>query len=40
VPMLSRVTFGPALERHDDEEKAAFLARARQALLRLGGAAA
>ena len=35
VPMLSRVVFGPALAKKADEEKHAFLARARSALIRL-----
>jgi 1-acyl-sn-glycerol-3-phosphate acyltransferase len=39
VPMLSRVTFGRALDRYDSEPKDAFLGRARDALLRLGAAA-
>ena len=39
VPMLSRVTFGRALDRSDSEHKDAFLGRARDALLRLGAAA-
>jgi 1-acyl-sn-glycerol-3-phosphate acyltransferase len=38
VPMLSRVTFGDPLHRHDDEQKGGFLARAREALLHLGAA--
>jgi 1-acyl-sn-glycerol-3-phosphate acyltransferase len=35
VPMLSRVTFGPRLQRNSNEQKADFLARARTALLQL-----
>lgn len=35
IPLLCTVTFGPALERIDGEDKAAFLARAREALLAL-----
>ena len=37
VPMLSRVTFGPALPNNVDEEKDAFLARSRAALVQLKG---
>jgi 1-acyl-sn-glycerol-3-phosphate acyltransferase len=39
VPMLSRVTFGPALPTPADEDKDAFLIRARDALLDLAPAA-
>jgi 1-acyl-sn-glycerol-3-phosphate acyltransferase len=39
VPMVSRVIFGPALPLLVDEEKDAFLARARHALLQLGATA-
>ena len=39
VPMVSRVIFGPALPAVVDEEKDAFLARARTALLQLGATA-
>ena len=35
VPMMSRVTFGPVLPVWSGEQKAAFLERARSALLRL-----
>jgi len=35
VPMLSRVTFGPPLQREPEEPRAAFLERARAALVRL-----
>lgn len=35
VPLLSRVTFGPALHLREDESKAAFLERARDAVARL-----
>ena len=35
VPMMSRVTFGPVLPVRSGEQKAAFLERARSALLRL-----
>jgi 1-acyl-sn-glycerol-3-phosphate acyltransferase len=35
VPMMSRVTFGPALSSHAQDDKAAFLQRARQALVQL-----
>jgi 1-acyl-sn-glycerol-3-phosphate acyltransferase len=35
VPMLSRVIFGPRLDADPAEEKAVFLARAREALLQL-----
>jgi 1-acyl-sn-glycerol-3-phosphate acyltransferase len=35
VPMLSRVIFGSCLGGRDSEDKAAFLARAREALLQL-----
>ncbi|HEV3062073.1 MAG TPA: lysophospholipid acyltransferase family protein [Vicinamibacterales bacterium] len=35
VPMLSRVVFGPALVTNINEDKQAFLARAREALIRL-----
>ena len=35
VPMLSRVTFGPRLHTSADEQKDAFLARARTAVLQL-----
>jgi len=37
VPMLSRVAFGPPLASNIDEDKPEFLARARQALIRLKG---
>lgn len=37
VPMLSRVVFGPPLHAGTDEDKQAFLARARGALLQLRG---
>jgi 1-acyl-sn-glycerol-3-phosphate acyltransferase len=37
VPMLSRVTFGPVLETDVEEPKEPFLARARDALVNLGG---
>ena len=35
VPMMSRVTFGPALPVNDQDNKAAFLLKARAALLQL-----
>jgi 1-acyl-sn-glycerol-3-phosphate acyltransferase len=35
VPQLSAVTFGPPIHRREDESKADFLARARQAVLDL-----
>jgi hypothetical protein len=35
IPLLCTVGFGPALVRIEDEDKAAFLARARAALLAL-----
>ena len=35
VPLLGRVVFGAPLQMQPDEEKAAFLARAREALLAL-----
>lgn len=37
VPMLSRVVFGPPLAMRSGEEKDEFLARARDALIQLGG---
>lgn len=37
VPFISRLTFGPALSLKPDEPKAAFLARAREALCALQG---
>ena len=37
VPLLCRVTFGAALTLAPDEDRGAFLARARAALLALGG---
>jgi 1-acyl-sn-glycerol-3-phosphate acyltransferase len=37
VPMLSRVVFGPPLASNINEDKQEFLARARQALVRLKG---
>ena len=37
VPMLSRVVFGPALITSPGDDKHAFLTRAREALMRLGG---
>lgn len=37
VPLLSRVYFGPPLKLGEDEDKAAFLERARQALIGLAG---
>lgn len=37
VPMLSRVVFGPPLAPSVDEDKQAFLARARHALIQLRG---
>jgi 1-acyl-sn-glycerol-3-phosphate acyltransferase len=36
VPMLGRVVFGRSFERYGDEEKSAFLSRARHALVELG----
>ena len=39
VPMLSRITFGPPLRVQSDEEKNAFLDRARQAIRTLKAAA-
>ena len=36
VPMISRVTFGPSLDRAEGETKEAFLERARRAVQRLG----
>ena len=39
VPMLSRVTFGPALAPQGNEDKDAFLIRARAALIQLAPAA-
>jgi 1-acyl-sn-glycerol-3-phosphate acyltransferase len=38
VPMISRVTFGPGLRLEDSETKADFLARARDAVVRLQSA--
>jgi len=35
VPLLSRITFGPPMWLEAGEPKAAFLERARQAVLRL-----
>lgn len=35
VPMMSRVIFGPVLPPNPNEDKAGFLARAREALMRL-----
>jgi 1-acyl-sn-glycerol-3-phosphate acyltransferase len=35
VPLLSRVTFGPALRLQEHESKASFLERAREAVARL-----
>jgi len=35
VPMMSRVTFGPVLPVWSGEQKAAFLERARSALIEL-----
>lgn len=37
VPLLSRVYFGPPLQLGENEDKAAFLERARQALIGLAG---
>ena len=39
VPMLSHVTFGPALPIGRDEQKEPFLVRSRNALVQLGGVA-
>ena len=39
VPMLSRVILGPPLQIRGDEEKQAFLDKARMAVLQLGAAA-
>ena len=36
VPMLGRVVFGRSFERDCDEQKSAFLSRARRALVELG----
>jgi len=36
VPMISRVSFGPPLDRAEGETKEEFLERARQAVQRLG----